>query len=93
MNKTVEYENVIAFHPTSYIEDFLKDSSISIEEFANKLNIPADEIIDGTLDITDDIALKLSDYFKTSTSFWININNTYKEKILEIDKLKNNCKY
>ena len=93
MNKTVEYENVIAFHPAIYIEDLLRDLNISVEEFANKLNIPANEIIDGTLDITDDIALKLSDYFKTSTSFWININNTYKEKILEIDKLKNKHKY
>lgn len=89
MNK-IEYKNIIDFHPGYYIKDIIESMQISKNEFAKKLNIDIKDlnnIINGNIDITYEMAEKLHYILGTSIDVWINIQQNYnntKNKINEV---------
>lgn len=88
MNK-IEYEELIAFHPGYYVKDYIEDQGITQEELAKRLQTTpkyVSELVNGKINLTDEMILKLSIVFGTSTTMWLNLNQKYIEKKLEIEK-------
>lgn len=76
-------KNKIITHPGKYIKDAISEMGISYEEFAEKVGIDKNtmfKIINGDRDISHNIAKKLSNFFETSMSVWINLQKAHNEK-------------
>lgn len=90
MNKKI-YENISAFHPGYYISDIIEDMEITQLEFAMRLNITPknlSDLINGKASISNNIAKNLSLMLGTSVEVWLNLQKTYDEKVIEIEKLE-----
>jgi len=90
MNK-MEYENLIVFHPGYYIKDIIEDMEISQEEFAMRLGVTGktlSKLVNGKINLSDEVALQLSMMLGTDIRTWLNLQQTYEEKWLEIEKQK-----
>lgn len=88
MNK-IEYEELIAFHPGYYVKDWIEEQGITQEELAKRLQTTpkyVSDLVNGKINLTDEMVLKLSIVFGTSTTMWLNLNQKYIEKKLEIEK-------
>lgn len=85
----IEYKELLAFHPGYYVKDYIDDQQISQDELAKRLQVSSkyvSDLVNGRISLTDDMVLRLSTVFGTSTKLWLNLNQKYIEKKLEIDK-------
>ncbi len=90
MNRII-YKDLIAFHPGCYIKEYIKGHSISQEELAKRLQVTPkyiENLVNGNIPFTDEMAIKLSAMFGTSTELWLNLNQSYIEKKLKIERQK-----
>ncbi len=88
MNNYIEYNEKIVFHPGYYIKEIVDESGLSIEDFANKLDITAKNLcilIKGEQGLSIDIAMKLSRMLGTSVDYWINLQKNYDTLIAEFE--------
>lgn len=88
MNK-IEYQELIAFHPGYYVKVYIDEQGITQEELAKRLQTTPkyiSDLVNGRINLTDEMVLKLSIVFGTSTKLWLNLNQKYIEKKLEIEK-------
>lgn len=76
MSTYIELGNKVAFHPGYYIQEFLKEESLSQEEFSKKYNISL-EVIKGEQSLSIDIAKTLSNIVGTSIEYWLNLQKEY----------------
>ncbi len=87
----VEYKDIVAFHPGYYIADIIEDMEISQAEFATRMGTTAktlSQLINGRANISNDLAKKLSVMLGTSVEVWLNLQNTYDQKLIEIQLAK-----
>lgn len=93
MTKNIEmYEDLIAFHPGSYVEEIIDDLNISQKEFAERLGVSAktiSKIVNAEEPISKDTANKLSKLTGVSIETWVNLQNTYDLKVIEIENQQN----
>lgn len=93
----IEYQELIAFHPGYYVKDYIDEQGITQEELAKRLQTTpkyVSDLVNGRINLTEEMVLKLSIVFGTSTTMWLNLNRTYIEKKLEIDyriKIDSEC--
>ena len=88
MNK-LEHDNIIAFHPGYVIKDILEGEGMSQDELSKRLGTSAktvSKLINGKIDLTREMAMKLSIVFDTSVTMWLNLNQDYLKKKIEIEK-------
>jgi addiction module HigA family antidote len=68
-------------HPGEMLSElYFEPLKLSIKQAALKLNISHTElleIIKGKVDVSESIAMKLSKTFKTTSQFWLNMQNNY----------------
>ena len=68
-------------HPGEILlEEFLKPMNMSINELTEALDLPLSlikAIINGTLPITMDVALRLGKFYSMDTKFWFNLQTEY----------------
>lgn len=91
MSNVSEYKDIVAFHPGYYIADIIEDMGISRAEFAARIGITAktlDQLINGQANISNDLAKKLSVMIGTSAEVWLNLQDTYNQKLIEIQQAK-----
>lgn len=91
MANNVEYNSIMAFHPGYYIQETIEDLEMTQEEFAIRLGTTAktiSKLVNGEINLSNDIANKLSNMLGTSVDLWLNLQSTYEKKKLEIDKAK-----
>ncbi|WP_334333468.1 MULTISPECIES: HigA family addiction module antitoxin [unclassified Companilactobacillus] len=91
MSKENVYEDLIAFHPGSYVEDIVDELNITQAEFADRLGVSAktiSKIINGEDRISNDIANKLANLTGISIKTWMNLQEAYDIKFLEIENKK-----
>ncbi len=90
MNKKIQ-----PIHPGEILlEEFLIPMEISQYRLAKDINVPPrriNEIVLGKRAITADTALRLSEYFRLSEKFWLNLQMKYNLEI-EKDRLKDKLK-
>ena len=87
MSNVKEYKDIVAFHPGYYIADIIDDMEISQNEFATRMGTTVEtlsKLINGQANISNDLATKLSVMLGTSVEVWQNLQNTYDQKLLEI---------
>ena len=91
MSNVKEYKDIVAFHPGYYIADIIEDMEISQTEFATRMGTtpkPLSKLINGQANISNDLAKKLSVMLGTSVDVWQNLQNTYDQKLIEIQQAK-----
>ena len=87
MSNLIEYKDIVAFHPGYYIADIMEDMEISQAEFATRIGITVKtlkKLINGQVNISNDLAKKLSVMMGTSSEVWLNLQNAYDQKLIEV---------
>ena len=90
MSNVKEYKDIVAFHPGYYIADIIDEMEISQNEFATRMGTTVEtlsKLINGQANISNDLAKKLSVMLGTSVEVWQNLQNTYDQKLLEIQQV------
>lgn len=91
MNNIKEYKGIVAFHPGYYIADIIEDMEISQAEFATRMGTTTktlSKLINAQANISNDLAKKLSVMMGTSVDVWQNLQNTYDQKLIEMQLAK-----
>ena len=91
MSNVKEYNDIVAFHPGYYLADIIEDMEISQAEFAKRMGTTAktlSQLINGQANISNDLAKKLSVMLGTSVEVWQNLQNSYDQKLIEIQQVK-----
>ena len=91
MSNLIEYKDTVVFHPGYYIADIIEDMEISKAEFATRMGITVktlSKLINGQINISNDLAKKLSVMMGTSPEIWLNLQNAYDQKLIEIERVK-----
>lgn len=91
MNNKIEYNDVFAFHPGYYISEIIDDMGLNQEEFAIRMGTTPktlSKLVNGQTNLTNDLSQKLATMLGTSVDVWLNLQQKYNEKIIEIDKAK-----
>lgn len=86
-NNLISYEELIAFHPGSYIEDIIDELNITQDEFAKRMGVSSktiSKIVNGKANITEILAEKLSRFTGISYKTWMNLQLFYNRKVIEI---------
>ena len=86
-----KYKDITAFHPGYYVEEAIQDRNISQGEFAKRLGVSERTLslfINGQIDISYNLARRLSMVLGTSIKFWFNLQRIYNKKLLEIIRAK-----
>ena len=86
-----KYKDITAFHPGYYVEEAIQDMNISQSELAKRLGVSERTLslfIDGQIDVSYNLARRLSMVLGTSIKFWFNLQRIYNNKLLEIIRAK-----
>lgn len=86
-----KYKDITAFHPGYYVEEAIQDMNISQSDLAKRLGISERTLslfIDGQIDVSYNLARRLSMILGTSIKFWFNLQRIYNNKMLEIIRAK-----
>ena len=76
MSNTIEYKDIIAFHPGYYVEDIIEELGISQAEFALRMGTTPktlSQLVNGWINISNDLAKKLSMMLGSSVDGWLNL--------------------
>lgn len=88
MSNELIYKNLMAIHPGSYVEEIFEDLNITQKEFAHRLNITEkslSKLMNGEDNLSKEVSYKLSKLTGISVNTWMNLQNEYDKKILEIN--------
>lgn len=88
MSNMIEYKEIMAFHPGYYVAEIIEDMEISQNEFATRLGTTGktiSKLVNGQTNLSNDLAKKLSVMLGTSVEMWLNLQNTYDQKMIEIE--------
>jgi len=91
MNNIINYDDIMAFHPGYYVAEIVEDMGITQDEFATRLGTTSktvSKLISGQINLSNEIAKKLSVMLGNSVEFWLNLQTIYEEKIIEIERKK-----
>ena len=86
-----EYKNIIAFHPGYYLTDIIEELEMTQDEFAKRLGTTGKTVsllLNGQTPLTNDLAMKISTMLGISVETLLNLQKTYDEKKIEIDRAK-----
>ena len=86
-----KYKDITAFHPGYYVEEAIQDMKINQSDFAKRLGVSERTLslfIDGQIDVSYNLARRLSMILGTSIKFWFNLQRIYNNKMLEIIRAK-----
>lgn len=68
--------NKHSYHPGTFLQDYIDDQHITVEEFAKRINLPLQKVqslLAGKTSVDNEIAIHLSQYLHTSTQLWLNL--------------------
>lgn len=80
MSNYIEHNDKIAFYPGYYLNEIVEESGLTQDDFVKRLGITRSNLnilICGEQRLSADIAMKLSEIFGTSISYWLNLQNAY----------------
>ena len=80
MSNYTELDDKIAFHPGYYIKEIVEESGMEQKDFAKKLGISSESLnllIQGKQNVSNDLAMKLSETTGTSAVLWLSLQKAY----------------
>ncbi len=79
-------EHIYAFHPSSYLDEYLKDEKISKKEFLKRNNNLKDfaDFMECKINVTPELAEKLSKATNITISTWLNLQKQFDSDLEEI---------
>lgn len=81
-----EYKSSILIHPGVHIKNTIEEMELNQEEFAKRLGVASktvSKIVNGKANISNDVAKRLSTMLGTSIGVWLNLQQSYDEKLLD----------
>ena len=87
MSNYIEHNDKVAFHPGYYLKEIVDESGLTQEDFAKRLGTTPKNLsilIRGEQSLSIDMATKLSRMLGTTIIYWLNLQQTYDEKLAEI---------
>ena len=75
MSKEEPFDPDWCVHPGATVNDILLEKKITLQEFAESMNVSWDEaqnILSGAKELSEDLCIKLSHHVGSSPGFWIN---------------------
>lgn len=91
MSNMIKYKDIAAFHPGYYVAEIIEDMGVTQTEFSIRLGTTpktVSKLVSGQINLSMDLAKKLSAMLGTSVEVWLNLQMTYEKKILEIEREK-----
>lgn len=91
MSNLIEYKDLMAFHPGYYVSEIIEDMGISQAEFAGRMGTTAktlSTLINGQINLSNDLARKLSAMLGTSVDVWLDLQKGFDLKLIEMDMAK-----
>jgi len=94
MGTVVEYKDLVAFHPGYYLKEIMDEKNLTSITLAKKLSVRGvsrysiDRLINGNKSLTPITIKALADFTGISEQTWLNLQNAYDEKIVEIENAK-----
>ena len=91
MKNRITYNNIMAVHPGGFIESFLEDMKMSVEELAEQSKVDIQllkQLINADIDINDEIATKLYPITGFHPDLILNLQKTYYDDLNKINILK-----
>jgi len=73
--------------PGSTVQDLIEEMDLDTTKLEKRLDLPLKSLIQGDLEITEEVAKKLEDEFTISVSFWLNAEERYWQRLYEIEKM------
>ncbi len=87
----IHYDNISAFHPGVYIADLIDDLNMTQKEFAYRLGVTEkslSKLVNGEDRLSSEHAFKLSKMTGVSATAWMNLQNKFDQKLIEINDRK-----
>ena len=87
MSNYIEYNDQVAFHPGYYIKEIVDESGLTQEDFAKRLGTTPKNLsvlLKGDQSLSIDMATKLSRMLGTTIAYWLNLQQSFDEKLAEI---------
>ena len=81
----------MAFHPGYYVAEIVESMGITQDEFAIRLGTTGktlSKLISGQINLSNNLAKKLSVMLGSSIEFWLNLQTAFDEKVIEIERKK-----
>ena len=91
MSDVVVYKDIVAFHPGYYVAEIIEYSGGSPTDFAASVGVAVEDIdrlIDGEIELSLDMAKKISEATGTSVEMWLNFQEEFNKRIVEIERAK-----
>ena len=91
MSDVVVYKDIVAFHPGYYVAEIIEYSGGSPTDFAASVGVAVEDIdrlIDGEIELSLNMAKKISKATGTSVEMWLNLQEEFDKKIVEIERAK-----
>ncbi len=88
--KPKKYESPMAIPPGETIKEFIDELGMTQKEFAIRMDISEKHlthIIKGSVELTRDIACKLELILGIESSFWLNLENSYREALAKFKEV------
>lgn len=82
-------ENYVAIPPGTTIEEQIEDCNMTKQEFAKKMGMSEcfiDDLIDGNVLLTNEIAAKLEKVLGVDAYFWKNLEAGYREDLVKVNR-------
>ena len=91
MKNRITYNNIMAVHPGGFIESFLEDMKMSVEELAEQSKVDIQilkQLINADIDINEEIAKKLYPVTGFHPDLILNLQESYYDDLQKINRLK-----
>jgi addiction module HigA family antidote len=87
MSNYQEYRDTVAFHPGYYLKEAIDESGLTQADFAKRLDTTPKDLsllMSGDLQLSAEVATKLSKLLGTSAEYWLNLQNAYDALMAEV---------
>ena len=87
----MKYEDLLPLAPGATIREQMQLHGMSEQELAEQLDAEVEfvnELLDGYIDIEEDLALELEKVFGIPAAFWLNLEASYREQLARARRMR-----
>ena len=87
----MRYEDLLPLTPGATIREQMQSIEMNEQELAEKLDAEVEfvnKLLEGHVDIDEELALELEKIFGISASFWLNLEASYREQLARTRRMR-----